>query len=85
MPERDFTEKDLEDIGWDLVDRMLAMTRPQPVQEQPDIGMRLQGMRQAALRWSSGARGRRPAAGGRMPRMPSIPKIGEGGDHGNRP
>lgn len=92
MP-RDFTDKDLEDIGWDLVDRMLAMSRPQPTQEQPDMGMRLQGMRQASLRWSTarGLRGGQPAPGGQrlgipgiLPAMPKIPKI-EGGDHGNRP
>jgi len=86
MAGRDFTEKDLEDIGWNLVDRMLALSRPQSAAGgQPDMGMRLQGLRQAALKWStigSPRVRRQPAVGGPIrqrrtgvPEMLGTPKI----------
>lgn len=87
MPDRDFTDKDLEEIGWNLVDRMLAMSQPQPT-GQSDIGLRLRGLRLAALRRPIGTR---PAAGGGIPRvlgvpeMLSLPKIEKEAEHGYRP
>ena len=68
MPERDFTDKDLEEIGWNLVDRMLAMSRPQPT-AQSDIGLRLRGLRLAALRRPTGSRRQR------IPRVPGVPEM----------
>lgn len=91
MPERDFTDKDLENIGWNLVDRMLAMSQPRPI-EQPDIGLRLRGLRPASLRGLSGSR---PAArrgipsaygGPRIPGQPEMLNLSEKeANHGYRP
>ena len=35
MPKRKFTDEDMEEVGWRIVDRMLATVRPQQAQDNP--------------------------------------------------